>query len=1049
MAETEKMTAQDRLRQAMLGRRPAPVRSPELAQPTPSAPVPLPQAALSANFFELARKRRVARAMAAAGESPALVQAHIQRERSPEPKPNPNVEVVTSSPNLNSEAGQAFVPAPTPAPSPPSPPAPAADAPKMSVRDRLRALSLAAPQEASGEFGESDFDHRDDQDAGPAGDAAPESISGTLVNIRIFGDWGTATVWTDDRNERRVTGQALIELTEGLEYTFHGKTKNHPKYGEGLEVSAYEPIISVDVAAMQQYMVKNFKGIGPARASKFLQGFVDASLTLAHEIASRALTDEEKAEAKMLALSSLRDKLLHEPWTIDLGAIAGKAAFEAGEDPQAAAKVLVLTRNLMLRLGSQQGFKESVAKALAVYLLGKLAPSQGEGQGEGSTQPPPPAGDIVESSWRLLITNPYKPISEVSGYGFGMAEIVAKMVGVPRDSGMRLAALVDYAVEQACERRGHTYLSARDLKEAIERVDPTVSAQSALVHGIKEELIVLDAAKNRIYTPTLHQAEISLSQGIARLLQPSDSLTERDASSVIAKLKKDAGKINEAFAKNGLDEVQLKSVASIMTTPTRLHVLTGGPGTGKTSIVECLVYLLKRKDFVFCAPTGKAAKVLTKRVSSMGYSARTVNSLLQGGVEGGFKVNEKEPLSCDVLVVDESTMNGVEMADALIKALPSHAHIIFLGDPGLPARADCPQGRAGQLPSISPGRFMADLLEMEGVNHVHLKTTHRNSGGILEVVNEVGDSHLNVTDREAVRFHGLPDPKIGFPLVMADYLECVERAGVENTLLVMPKRQGDRLVAGWNTTYANHVLRNTCNPFGQRLPGTTLHLGDRILIRQNLKLEQPTADNYGRLAGSVAAPGAPSQTESPIDFGQLNKDLEALNAARQRSSDFEPSPDITDGLEEPKKPETVMVVNGDTGTIIAFRMNDNNSRLGSPRWVRLALDDGREIEMPGTELGALDHAYALTVHSAQGSEYKNVIMCVTPGTADFMNQNMIFTGFSRAKDHLSVYGETRDLKRIAATAMPKRNSALVERVALALQESSEEELPTPANSDGD
>ena len=139
-------------------------------------------------------------------------------------------------------------------------------------------------------------------------------------------------------------------------------------------------------------------------------------------------------------------------------------------------------------------------------------------------------------------------------------------------------------------------------------------------------------------------------------------------------------------------------------------------------------------------------------------------------------------------------------------------------------------------------------------------------------------------------------------------------------------------------------------------------------------------------------------------------------------------------VEDDSKPVKKRVVNGDKGTIVAYAMPPNQARLGSPQWIRLALDDGQVVEFPGSDMSSLEHAYAGTVHSAQGSEFKHVIAVVTPGHPDFMNQNMLFTGLSRAQTSLSVHGDDRAIKRIAATPMPARNSAIVERVKMRLQE---------------
>lgn len=835
------------------------------------------------------------------------------------------------------------------------------------------------PDSDNSDRGDSD---RDDGRTQRAPEQPTEEVVGMLVMVKEFNEWALGTLRTADRQELRVTGESLIGLKEGLEYTFTGRTTEHAKYGEGFEVLSAAPAISANDPAIERYLVKSFDGIGPAKAHKYVQAI--------------------RREGGDEAVDKLRATLLSEPWLLDLSGMAKGAKFAEGEDPQEQAKLLMVTRNLMLRLGGTSGIREKTAKALAVFVLAESVKAYKLQFGEKAMPM-----DVVGDSWAALMRNPYAPIGKVEGYGFGTAETIAAVAGVPRDAPIRLSALTEYAVEQGCRRRGHTFLRDRDFVDAISKIDPSAPAQKALAFAIEEKLVVVE--DGRVYTVALHNAERSLARGISRLLMPAAPLTKKPASAIEKKLRDSPEEVSEAFA-DGFDGHQISGISGIMTAKSRIHVLTGGPGTGKTAIMEALLTFLKNKQFAFCAPTGKAAKVLTGRVSRFGYSAVTVHSLLKGEEVGGFKVNAEEPLSAEVIVVDEGTMSGVVLADAIISAMSPTAHLIVLGDPGLPARPGVANSaRAGQLPSISPGRFMQDLLLLPGINHVNLSKTYRNSGGIFEVVDEVGRGGLSTKDRAAVKFsHGLAEPAVGFPGVMQAYLDKVNADGFENTMFIIPKRQGDRETPGWNTTYANHVLRAACNPNGERLPGTTLFVGDRIILRENLDIEQP--EDPGQLRGSMFDPDATGE----FDFATLNSESETGKKER--------------------------VVNGDTGTLIGYTMATGERRLGSAKYLRIALDDGRHLWYPGAEASSIEHAYALTVHSVQGSEYKHVMVVVTPGHPDFMNQNMLFTAFSRPKTSLEIHGDDAVIKRIASTPTPARNSALVERVAAALAEG-------PADSD--
>ena len=875
----------------------------------------------------------------------------------------------------------------------------------LSLRDRLRAGASAPPPGMADNYEAFAGTAENGSSAASSREVDYEEITGTLSSFKEFNGWAVGTLWTQERKEYRVTGESLAGLTEGLEYTFKGRHTDHAQYGPGFDVVSARPAISPNDKSIEHYMVRSFKGIGDAKAAKYIKSV--------------------RAEGGDEAVERLRQMLLTAPWELDLSKVAKGAKFNEEEDPQGAMKQLMVTRNLTLNLGGKGGLKESTAKLLAAYLISEVTPKP-KAVPDGEAQPALTAlgaGDVVTLTWSTLMLNPYAPIHDVPGYGFGLAESIASVAGVPKDSPLRLGALTEYAVEEGCKRRGHTFLRTPDFVEAIRRVDPTAPAQQALIHAIQQELVVID--NKRVYPSRLLTAEVDVAERLAKLMEPATPLTKRSAAAIYSKLEKEPEKINPAF-KDGFDEQQKAAIANIMTGTQRLHVLTGGPGTGKTAIMEVLLTLLKKKSFIFCGPTGKSAKVLAGRVNKFGYAASTVNSILKGAEESGFEVNEEDPLDCDILVVDENTMNGIGMASGILAAMPPDAHLIFLGDPGLPAKPQAPgSARAGQLPSISPGRFMQDLLQLPGVQHSHLSHTYRNSGGILEVVNEVACGALNTTDRECVKFsHNLPEPSAGFPLVMQEYLGKVEQGGFESTFLVMPVRKGDRATPGWNTTYANHVLRNACNPYGQKLPGTQLHLGDRIMVRENMSIAQPKASELGNVMQSPDHPSAPAAPpkKSAANFGG---DVEAF---------FE-SDDDDD------KKIVKRVVNGDTGTIIAYAMGNATKQMGSPRWIRLALDDGQIVEFPGSDAASLDHAYAGTVHAAQGSEFKNVIMVVTPGTPEFMHQNMLFTGLSRPREHLSVWGDDRAIKKIAATVMPERNSGLVERVK---QHLAEAESPNPS-----
>lgn len=912
----------------------------------------------------------------------------------------------------------------------------------VSALERLRAMarqtSLRVPEEQLAAL---------EQDDGAQPEAALEDIrveQGTVLSVRRYQDWAVAMLRLDAPQRSsvvdaqaleveeddsldvdpedvalapvlRLTGSAVQSLKEGLRYKVQGRMRTHPIHGESLEVQVAHPVLEADAGALHRFLVKHYEGVGHARARRYLKAL--------------------KEHGGPAMLERLRDVLLQEPWRLDVEAVvrgeprvelqgetAQEGAVDGGDQPsqrispeqaaalqaahQARLKTLseTLARTFMLQLGSLSQFREPAARALARYYAPRVIDS----------------ADPPQVAWGLLVANPYEPIGVAGGYGFLTADAVARKLGVAPDAPVRLRALGGWLLEQSCQRAGHTWVSAQAFAQEVRRHSPDLKPQDVLNAAVQAGTVVVEAAEGRIYPASLYNAEVRLAQSLAQRIADAEPLSGLSYEQVIDRLKRHAADINPAFAEQGLDEAQLHAVASIMTAPTGIHVLRGGPGTGKTTIVECITWLLKKdKSFAFAAPTGKAARVLTQRVRAQGFAASTICSLLRGTDETGYEVNARNPLACDVLVIDETTMVGLRTADAILQAAPAHAHIIFLGDPGrLPTEDQA--GRAGQLPSIAPGRFMQDLQIIEGVQSLELKRVFRNAGGILDVVEEVARGKLDVRDRESVTFSDLPQPQQAMQTVLARYLELARRDGMANTVLVCPKRAGSVDEPGWNVTWLNAVLREALNRDGIKMPGTVFRLGDRIIVRQNMKSAAPAAEE---LRGRA----------TQADLKQV-----------QRAAGIET---VLQSSEE----ESQRLVNGDTGFIVGWRQA-SETQIGLPAYVRLLLDDGRLVWLSGDDVAVLDHAYALTVHAVQGSEYRNVLVCMTPGSDGFINANMVLTAFSRAKALLQVWGDEDVLKKAAATALPARNTALAQRVREQIQGFTQrqnlgENKPSPATQD--
>lgn len=844
----------------------------------------------------------------------------------------------------------------------------AVPAPPPAARSRrFVAAGIADTEEAPDGHDGSDMDAGNDAEPGRSSRRGSSSdvvsFYGELERVRVMGNWAIGTLLTADFKNIKVVGAALVDLVEGGEYELRGRTKVHPIHGESVEVLSAAPYISPNKSALVRFVWKNYKGIGPARAERFVNEAIG------------------KGKDQPQALEALRQQLLHRPWELDLTSVAKNATFQPAGTPEgedestSAAMALYVQRDLALRLGGIEGLRDSVIKALARHLCEQAEQAEPDNSKGARPKQAVLDPDLPAKCWSLLSKNPYAPIGEVEGYGFGTADQIGRSLGIDPLDPNRLAALVAYAMKAACERTGHSFLFDSQLHDAVARVDARAGPDVAIESAMKLNKLVCCtdfAGPARYYEPKLLQIELHLARGVARLCERATPLIADESPAAVGeRVKKASATILKG--RGEIDESQLNALVGILCSSVRLHTLTAGPGCGKTALMEILCAVLKDKSFTFMAPTGKAAKVLSNRLTSVSQSASTIHSRLRGSGAADFMINEFEPMTEDIAVVDESSMLDLALADAVVRATGAGQHLILLGDPD-------------QLPSIAQGNVLQDLLRVDSVDHHRLTTTHRNRNGILRLVQEVRSGSITCNNLDGVTFsHGLGDAQNQFDALATRYLDSVNEHGFARTAFLMSQRKGDVNTPGWNTTWFNSKLQQLCNPEAEKIPGTRLHVGDRIIIKANMSV--------------------PRAGQAP--------------ARRNHDAD-------EDGGDESEQEERV--VNGDTGEILMFEREVGNPRNLGAKFVRLHLDDGRQVDFPGQALEALQHSYALTVHAGQGSEYANVMMVATAGVPSFINRSMFYTAQSRPRLSLYIHGNDADIKKIVATPAPARQSALIARI---------------------
>jgi exodeoxyribonuclease V alpha subunit len=278
-------------------------------------------------------------------------------------------------------------------------------------------------------------------------------------------------------------------------------------------------------------------------------------------------------------------------------------------------------------------------------------------------------------------------------------------------------------------------------------------------------------------------------------------------------------------------------------------------------------------------------------------------------------------------------------------------------------------GDPDQLPSVGPGHILHDVLKMP-FDHHQLKEVHRNAGDILNLVKTIKRGEYETFHGKDVMTYGLPDPTDKMEKFLDLYTKEVSKRpdGLKKVGLLTGMRKGDPTKPGWNVTYLNRALQERYNPYGATVSGLSVREGDRIIVRKNQRFE--------------------------------TEDVKTKTA------------------------KVEYIANGDTGVLKEVVFKESN-KIDS---IQLALDDGRHLTLPGDVLTTMDLGYALTIHQAQGSEFECAFVVMQNGQPGLFNRKLFYTGVSRAKDQLYLFGDRTTFKSLVHRTGEKRYSKLVERV---------------------
>lgn len=541
----------------------------------------------------------------------------------------------------------------------------------------------------------------------------------------------------------------------------------------------------------------------------------------------------------------------------------------------------------------------------------------------------------------VIRQNPYRMADDVRGIGFKTADEIANRVGIPADSEFRIRSGIQYVLSQSAQN-GNTFMKKEsvflDTRRLLQMDISEENFETFLTNLVYERRLRIINDED-VYLNYYYKLE---SDCAAMLLDLNDAIKLKSEEGLEEEVR---GTLKEYGIE--LDEIQMGAIMEA-----KRHgilVLTGGPGTGKTTTISGLIRYFRdlKKEVVLAAPTGRAAKRMSE---ATGFEAKTIHRLLEvhgltssddedSRSEGIFDRNSENPLEADVIIVDEMSMVDINIFHALLRAVPMGCRLVLVGD-------------VDQLPSVGPGNVLKDVINSEAFSVVTLKKVFRqaeesdivinahkiNSGEMVDISNKSKDFFL-IERPDAVHVMATVWKLVAENLPR--FLECES-----NDIQVMAPMKKGML----GTIRLNEDLQMALNPakkgkdeyeFGD---GRIFRVGDKVMqTKNNYKAEWVVRGKYG-----IA-----------VDSG-------------------------------------TGVFNGDIGVITEIRKN--------LRTLTVTFDEGREVDYSFSELDELDLSYAITIHKSQGSEYPAVIIPLIGGPKMLLNRNLLYTAVTRAKKCVIIVG---------------------------------------------
>jgi exodeoxyribonuclease V alpha subunit len=671
----------------------------------------------------------------------------------------------------------------------------------------------------------------------------------------------------------------MPELGVGEAVQFGGTWNNDPKWGRQFRVEMVTPITPTSIKGITNYLASGIvKGIGERTAQKIVDHFGAATLDILDKEPHRL--EEVRGLKKDLA------KKLSKAWAEN-----------------------VAVRQTMIFL---QGYGVSSRMSNRIY------------QQYGS------------ETIKVVKDDPYTLADEVFGIGFIKADAIARNMGIEPDAHIRLRAGLHYALNKM-SMEGHTYMPRAELVETagellqtdnLSRIEEVLAKQ--LFSG---ELIndTLPGKVDAVYLPMYFNSERGAARRLNLIANTTSKIIEGTKNTDWKKFLADLAQRNNVT----LTPQQQGAVKAALTS--KLSVLTGGPGTGKTTTLQMVIRALEEKGFKYAlaSPTGRAAKRLSEATER---PASTIHRLLGYGPSEGFLFDEDSPLEVDILIVDEASMIDLVLFYNLLKALPNETHLMLVGD-------------VDQLPSVGAGNVLRDVIDSDIASVTRLKTIFRQSDDSYIVVNahRINDGEMPFTDNRSADFFFFGENE---PTNVSDLIVDIVTSRLPDKFNYDPMNDIQVIAPMYRgpagVTALNDALQQALN-------------GDRRMAEKQL---------YGRV-------------------------FRVGDKVMQTKNNYEKD-----------------VFNGDIGRIYGIDLDENYLEV---------LMDGRYIEYEFGETDELMHAYCISTHRSQGSEYPVVVMPILTQHYMMLQRNLLYTAITRAKQAVVLVGNRQ------AIYMAVQNNKVAER----------------------